>query len=76
MENAVNETPRLLRDKQVAVILSVSRCFVWTLAKRGIIPKPIKLSEKHTVWKSEDIFKVAANPEQFVNQARANGRTN
>jgi len=69
-----NETPRLLRDKQVAAILSISRCFVWTLVKRGVLPEPTRLSSKHSVWKSSDVFKVAENPEQFVNQARANGR--
>ena len=56
---------RLLRDKQVAVRLGVSRCFVWQLSARGVIPKPLRLGRKMSVWKSVDIQRVVDNPEKY-----------
>ena len=65
MNTITNEAPRLMRDKDVAEVLSISRSHVWNLVKRGKFPAPIKLSGKITVWKSVDVLKVIENPEQY-----------
>lgn len=44
-----------LRDKQVAEMLTIGRSSVWRMAKEGKLPKPIKLSERVSVWKLSDI---------------------
>jgi predicted DNA-binding transcriptional regulator AlpA len=44
-----------LRVKSVAERLDVSKSTVWRLVQQGILPKPIKLSSRTTVWKSDDI---------------------
>ena len=65
MNTITNETPRFLRDKDVAEVLSISRSHVWNLVKRGKLPAPIKLSEKITIWKSVDVLKVIESPELY-----------
>lgn len=46
---------KLLRDKQVADKLAVSKGHVWVLARRPDFPKPLRLSPRHTAWVDEDI---------------------
>ena len=45
----------LLRIKQVLKFVPVSRSSWWQGVKSGRYPKPFKLSERTTVWKSQDI---------------------
>jgi prophage regulatory protein len=47
--------PQFLRANQVALMLSIGKSTVWSYSKKGILPTPIKLSEKVTVWRLEDI---------------------
>ena len=61
MKKIGDEIPHFLRDKQVANRLSISRSHVWNLVKQGKLPKPIKISEKITVWRSTDIFNFIEN---------------
>ncbi len=44
-----------LRDPQVRQIIPVSRSAWWAGVKSGKYPKPVKLSERCTAWKVEDI---------------------
>ena len=46
---------RLIRVKELAQILSVSRSKIWDDVAKGKFPKPFKLSEKTTVWKMSAI---------------------
>jgi len=48
---------QILGDKTANIppIIPVSRSSWWAGIKTGIYPKPIKLSEKITVWPVEDI---------------------
>lgn len=48
---------RYLRAKEVAEKTGMSISSVWRLSKLGKFPQPIKLSEKITVWKVEDVDK-------------------
>jgi prophage regulatory protein len=45
----------LLRDKEVAEMLSIGRSTVWLYVRDGRLPKPIKLSDRVSVWKVSDI---------------------
>jgi excisionase family DNA binding protein len=65
MKMISNEMPRLLRDKQFAELLSISRSYLWRLVKQGKIPAPIKLGPKTTVWKSDIAIRVIKNPELY-----------
>jgi len=45
----------LLRVKQVLRFVPVSRSHWWAGVKAGKFPKPMKLSERVTVWRASDI---------------------
>lgn len=45
----------LLRIKQVLRFVPVSRSNWWAGVKSGRYPKPMKLSERVTVWRAADI---------------------
>ncbi len=44
-----------LRVKSVAKRLDMSESTVWRLVQQGILPKPIKLTNRTTVWREGDI---------------------
>lgn len=46
---------KFLRVKDVAEMLSIGKSTVWLYTKNGILPQPIKLSPKVTVWKLSEI---------------------
>ncbi len=46
---------KYLRVKSVAERLDVSKSTVWRLSQQGVLPKPIKLSPRTTVWRSDEI---------------------
>lgn len=52
---------RLLKDREVAGILGVSRGKIWAMVKTGDLPPPFKLSVATTRWRSDTI-------ETFINQ--------
>jgi len=45
----------LLRISQVLKFIPVSRSHWWQGVKEGRYPRPIKLSERVTVWRASDI---------------------
>lgn len=47
---------RLLRLPQVLEILPVSRSHFLDGVNKGIFPKPVKLSERVTCWRSSEIY--------------------
>lgn len=57
----IHELPQtgLLRIKQVLQFIPVSRSHFWAGVKSGKYPKPLKLSERVTVWKAADIRALA-----------------
>jgi prophage regulatory protein len=44
-----------LRAKSVAELLDMSESTVWRLVQQGILPKPIKLTPRTTVWRVDEI---------------------
>ena len=44
-----------IRIKDVMKKTGLARSTVWLWVKEGKLPKPIKLSERVTVWKESDI---------------------
>lgn len=50
----------LLRLNQVLQIIPVSKSTWWDGIKKGKYPKPIKLSERCSVWRLEDIKSLIA----------------
>jgi len=46
---------KYLRVKSVAKQLDVSEATVWRFVQQNILPKPIKLSARTTVWRADDI---------------------
>lgn len=45
-----------LRVSALAPRLGISKNQIWRLVRQGKFPKPIKLSEKVTVWKADDVL--------------------
>jgi prophage regulatory protein len=45
-----------LRVSTLAPRLGISKNQIWRLVREGKFPKPIKLSEKVTVWKADDVL--------------------
>lgn len=48
-------TTQLLRDKDVAKMLSIAKSTVWMYASNGTLPKPTKISPRVSAWKLSDI---------------------
>ena len=46
---------KLLRVKEVVKKTSVGKSTIWAWVKEGKFPKPIKLSDRISVWKESDI---------------------
>ena len=44
-----------LRLKQILEIIPISRSVWWAGCKSGRFPKPVKLGERTTAWRAEDI---------------------
>lgn len=72
LRNRCFVNPKLLREKDLinrpakadqpayTGLLNISKSTLWHWVKIGKLPQPIKLSERVTVWKSEDIEKFLA----------------
>jgi len=45
-----------LRVSALAIRLGLSKSTIWRLVREGKFPKPIKLSDKVTVWKAEAVL--------------------
>jgi prophage regulatory protein len=57
---------RLVRDREIAARLSISRSHFWRLVQLQKIPAPIKLGKRLSVWKSSDIDAIVANPVRYL----------
>jgi prophage regulatory protein len=52
-----------LRVAALAPRLGISKNTIWRLVREGKFPKPVKLSEKVTVWKADDVLAWLASKE-------------
>ncbi len=50
-----------MRLSQILELIPVGKSTWWAGVKDGRFPKPIKLSERITVWRIEDIHKLIQN---------------
>ena len=48
----------LMNVKQVAQQLGVGKSTIWRWCKQGTFPRPIKLSERVSRWRAEDVAAV------------------
>lgn len=46
---------KYVRAKQIAKDKGISVSTVWRWVQVGILPKPIKLTNRTTVWRAEDV---------------------
>ena len=53
MHNIQNE--RLLRVKEVSELVGIGKSTVWAWVKEGKFPKPVKLSDRVTVWRESEV---------------------
>jgi predicted DNA-binding transcriptional regulator AlpA len=53
-----SELPRhgYAREPAVLRVVPFSRSTLWSKAKSGAFPKPVKLSERVTAWRCEDVW--------------------
>lgn len=45
-----------LRQKDILVFIPISKSALWKWVSDGRFPKPIKLTSKTTVWRSQDVL--------------------
>lgn len=55
MQNCILPETGFLRLPQVLKVFPVSKSTWWAGVKSGIYPKPVKLGQKMTAWRVEDI---------------------
>ena len=55
MQNYILPETGFLRLPQVLKVFPVSKSTWWAGVKSGIYPKPVKLGQKMTAWRVEDI---------------------
>lgn len=60
-----------VRLREVLTVIPVGKTCWWAGVKSGRFPKPVKLSERCTAWKAEDIH---ALMKQIAEQRPAQGR--
>jgi len=48
-------TSGFLRQPQVLGLVPISKSTLWRRVQAGTFPMPVKLSERVTVWRSEDV---------------------
>jgi prophage regulatory protein len=55
---SASELPRIgyAREPQVLRVIPWGRSTLWSKAKAGEFPKPVKLSARVTAWKCEDVW--------------------
>lgn len=58
-----------VRVHQIIQVIPISRSSWWRWVKEGKAPKGIKLGEKTTVWKAEDIHALLEELSQPDNEA-------
>jgi len=52
-----------LRVSTLAPRLGISKNTIWRLVREGRFPKPIKITEKISVWKADDVLAWLASKE-------------
>ena len=50
-----------IRVRELAPIMGMSKNTIWRLAREGKFPKPLKISEKITVWETNAVIKWLAS---------------
>lgn len=55
MNNGILPETGYLRIRRVLTFVPFSRSHLWKEVKEGRFPKPVKLSERVTAWRAEDI---------------------
>lgn len=46
---------RMLRIKEVKVLLGLAQSTIWALAKQGKFPKPFRLADRASAWRIKDL---------------------
>lgn len=55
-KNTFSPEEQFLRAWDVAKLLGISIPTVWRWAREGKLPKPVKISQRITVWKKTEII--------------------
>ena len=55
-DESLNLPIRYVREKKVLKMFPFSRSQLWWMVKNGKFPKPVKLSERCTAWRMEDLL--------------------
>jgi prophage regulatory protein len=50
------ESKRFLREREVLEILSISKATLWRLIHKGLFPPPVRISERVSRWRAEDVM--------------------
>jgi prophage regulatory protein len=72
MTQSLNHPDRLLRERQIIhgdptsepplpALLPISHSHFWVLIKKGVLPPPLKLGSRCSVWRLSDIQSIINN---------------
>ena len=65
---------RILRRSQVIARVGLSRATLYRLIARGVFPRPVRLSERATGWRSDEVEEwLASRPHTVPESSRTNG---
>lgn len=53
---AISPTSGFLRQPQVLLLVPISKSTLWRRVRDKTFPVPVKLSERITVWRAEDVW--------------------
>ncbi len=62
--------PRYLREKQVLLLFPFSRSQLWAQVKAGNFPTPVKLSERCTAWRLQDLREHSQKIDAKINTSK------
>ena len=64
-------TPALLRLSEVIVRVGLKKTAIYSRIKAGVFPEPIKLSQRCSRWRAEDIERWVADTTRPPNQSQS-----
>jgi len=61
----MDKNDQMLRDKDVADLLRISRSSVWRLAKQDKLPRPVKIGASAARWRLSELNNYMADAVQL-----------
>ncbi len=57
LPDGFSDLPSLCRASEIAPVLRISKSTLWVMTAKGLFPRPLKISSRHTAWLRRDVEK-------------------